>query len=91
MHPYPRRPLSLLLLLQDEPLDAEGPRLAFEEMAKQVNALAAATAAQTGASPPAAKTADDVSVMGVFASLFFFFSWVEGVGSEEGFFCDRVR
>ncbi|CAN0338794.1 unnamed protein product, partial [Ectocarpus sp. 8 AP-2014] len=46
---------------EDEPLDAEGPRLAFEEMAKQVNALAAATAAQTGASPPAAKTADDVA------------------------------
>ncbi|CAN0213836.1 unnamed protein product [Ectocarpus fasciculatus] len=30
-------------------------------MAKQVNALAAATAAQAGAAPPAAKTADDVA------------------------------
>lgn len=40
--------------------------MAFEEMAKQVNALAAASAAQAGAAPPATKTADDVS-HGVFA------------------------
>eukprot|EP00903_Cladosiphon_okamuranus_P015215 g14063.t1 len=48
---------------EDEALDSEGPRLAFEEMAKQVNALAAAAAAQAGpgATPPVVKTADDVA------------------------------
>lgn len=57
-------PLPLPLPLQDEALDSEGPRLAFEEMANQVNALAAAAAAQAGpgATPPVVKTADDVSV-----------------------------
>lgn len=49
---------------QDEALDSEGPRLAFEKMAKEVNQLAAAAAANAGAGapPPAVKTADDVSV-----------------------------
>ncbi|CAM9536473.1 unnamed protein product [Pylaiella littoralis] len=49
---------------EDEALDAEGPRLAFEEMAKQVNDLAAAAAAAqagAGATPPPVKTADDVA------------------------------
>lgn len=47
---------------QDEALDSEGPRLAFEKMAKEVNQLAAVAAANAGAGapPPAVKTADDV-------------------------------
>lgn len=54
-------PLPPPLPLQDEALDSEGPRLAFEEMAKEVNKLAAAQAGP-GAPPPAVKTADDVSL-----------------------------
>lgn len=56
-------PAGMPLPPQDEALDSEGPRLAFEEMARQVNALAATAAAQAGpgATPPAVKTADDVS------------------------------
>eukprot|EP00752_Nemacystus_decipiens_P005177 g4697.t1 len=48
---------------EDEALDSEGPRLAFEGMAKKVNALAAAKAAQAGpgATSPVVKTADDVA------------------------------
>lgn len=61
--PSPPR-LPMPLPLQDEALDSEGPRLAFEEMAKHVNALAAAAAARAGpgAPPPPVKTADDVGV-----------------------------
>lgn len=56
-------PYSVPRAVQDEALDSEGPRLAFEEMAKEVNQLAAAAAAKAsaGAPPPAIKTADDVS------------------------------
>lgn len=55
---------SPFLCVQDEELDSEGPRRAFEAMAKEVNELAAAAAAKAGpgAPPPAMKTADDVSI-----------------------------
>ncbi|CAN0130118.1 unnamed protein product, partial [Discosporangium mesarthrocarpum] len=42
---------------EDEPLDEEAPRMAFEKMSKRVNAMAAS--ANTGGAPP--KTADEVA------------------------------
>lgn len=45
--------------MQDEPLDSEAPHRAFEDMAAEVNRLAAAAGSST---PSVIKTADDVSV-----------------------------
>lgn len=47
--------------MQDEALDSEGPHRAFEDMAREVNELAVATAAEVPGAPPVIlKTADDV-------------------------------
>lgn len=59
---------------QDEALDAEGPRAAFEKMAQEVNDLAQAAATAKGdsasnAPPIAKKTADDVRMVPTIASL----------------------
>lgn len=53
--------------VQDEPLDSEAPRRAFDEMAAEVNRLAAIAGSST---PSAIKTADDVRVTQPL-SLFF--------------------
>lgn len=58
-----RRGECLFLSFQDEALDSEGPRRAFEDMAREVNELAVTAAAMVPGAPPVVfKTADDVSL-----------------------------
>lgn len=71
---YSTSPLWACCFVQDEALDSEGPHRAFEEMAKEVNDLAAVAAAKggPGAKPVTLKIADDVSYFGLFPSQFVF-------------------